>query len=217
MKHFNKDLCGRCLRPLAASDGHPDPKVCDGACVDDVVTFTLPQAWDLLAMFGGEDSELSVGRCDDGHAGPGLYAWHTEYPELGSMLLGDRDRSERLSSVGEADTVVSHDCLVIGLGSAAKGKRAIAVGIGAKALADDAVAVGNGVVASEPGEVKVEVADWYSFFHQLRVVLLYVLRGSDAADRGEGVESCEVVPTSPIMPDEPPVQLRVITTTTQPE
>lgn len=52
--------------------------------------FGLKQAQDLLEMFGGEEATIVV-EYGDGHSGPGLYAYHEEYPEEGSVFLGDRD------------------------------------------------------------------------------------------------------------------------------
>jgi len=47
----------------------------------------LTQANELLEMFGGENSEISLCYVDNGHSGPGIYAWYTEYPDEGSQLL----------------------------------------------------------------------------------------------------------------------------------
>lgn len=47
----------------------------------------LQQATDLLGMFGGEDAAITVDYCPDGHAGAGIYAWHTDYPDEGFVLL----------------------------------------------------------------------------------------------------------------------------------
>ncbi len=55
--------------------------------------FTYHEAKDLLEFFGGDtDTEISVieVKADDpNHSGPGLYAYYSEYPEEGTMLLGN--------------------------------------------------------------------------------------------------------------------------------
>ena len=53
-----------------------------------MVTINLFQARELYEMFGGEDAEVSVEYFDDGHDGPGLYAWHSDYTSEGSVRLG---------------------------------------------------------------------------------------------------------------------------------
>ena len=47
------------------------------------MTFNLEQAKALLEMFGGEEAEITVVSHKDG-----LMAYHTEYPEEGSVFLG---------------------------------------------------------------------------------------------------------------------------------
>ena len=48
------------------------------------------QVRDLLEMFGGEkEASITVTKLDCGNAGPGLYASYTEYPEEGSIYLGE--------------------------------------------------------------------------------------------------------------------------------
>ena len=55
------------------------------------VTIDLTQCRELLEQFGGEDTEMSIEYIEDGHSGPGLYVWPTEYPDEGSTLLGEAD------------------------------------------------------------------------------------------------------------------------------
>lgn len=50
----------------------------------------LKQATDLLAMFGGEPSEITL-QVTAGRSGNGLYAHYTEYPEEGAIFLGKTD------------------------------------------------------------------------------------------------------------------------------
>lgn len=54
--------------------------------------FTLKQAQDLVAFFGGDvETEITVvevGSDEPSHSGPGLYAYFSEYPDEGAMLLG---------------------------------------------------------------------------------------------------------------------------------
>jgi hypothetical protein len=57
------------------------------------ITLNLNQARELLEFFGGEDAQMTVGRCGPkAHSGPGLYAWLTEHPEEGSIKLDEEDR-----------------------------------------------------------------------------------------------------------------------------
>lgn len=51
------------------------------------ITLTMVEAAQLLALFGGEDAEISVQFCEQGHDGPGLYAHFSDCPEEGSMRL----------------------------------------------------------------------------------------------------------------------------------
>lgn len=71
------------------------------------MTFNLSQAAQLLAMFGGDDSLICVEHRQDGHEGHGLYAYHEEYPEEGSMLL-DSSKTTRGSV---AACRVAHDSI----------------------------------------------------------------------------------------------------------
>jgi hypothetical protein len=54
--------------------------------------FKYQEVKDLLEFFGGdEETEISVIEVkeeDPNHSGPGLYAYYSEYPDEGSMLLG---------------------------------------------------------------------------------------------------------------------------------
>lgn len=52
-----------------------------------VVRFHHYEALNLVKLFGGEETDISVAHWDDGHSGPGVYAWNTEYPEEGSVNL----------------------------------------------------------------------------------------------------------------------------------
>ncbi len=55
--------------------------------------FTLAQAQALVDAFGGdEETRMTVGDGDGkGHSGPGLYAWPSEYPDEGSIFLGNAE------------------------------------------------------------------------------------------------------------------------------
>lgn len=55
------------------------------------VNINEEQLHELVGVFGGEPAEITLEWCAKGHAGPGLYAWHTEYEEEGSVLLGQVD------------------------------------------------------------------------------------------------------------------------------
>jgi len=52
------------------------------------VTLNLQQAQELLGMFGGEEAAITVTKEPAGHSGPGLYAYHADYPGDGSVFLG---------------------------------------------------------------------------------------------------------------------------------
>jgi hypothetical protein len=55
------------------------------------ITLNLNQARELLEFFGGEDAQMTVGRCGpEAHSGPGLYAWLTEHPGEGSVKLDEQ-------------------------------------------------------------------------------------------------------------------------------
>lgn len=65
------------------------------------ISFNLSQARQLLQMFGGEDSDITV-EWATGHSGIGQYAHYTELPEEGAELLdptramGDPHRNDAL-------------------------------------------------------------------------------------------------------------------------
>jgi hypothetical protein len=50
--------------------------------------FNLEAAKGLLDFFGGEESDITVEETD-GHSGHGLYAYCTDYPDEGSLYLGN--------------------------------------------------------------------------------------------------------------------------------
>lgn len=52
-----------------------------------MANLNLSQTVQLLAFFGGDDAKLSVEFHENGHDGPGVYAWITDYPEEGSIRL----------------------------------------------------------------------------------------------------------------------------------
>lgn len=52
-------------------------------------SLNLMQARELLKMFGGDESQITIARLNSGFVGPGLYAWYTEYAEEGCFYLGD--------------------------------------------------------------------------------------------------------------------------------
>jgi hypothetical protein len=47
----------------------------------------IHQARLLVSLFGDDDCELTVEYRDHGYGGPGLYAWSTDYPDDGEVLL----------------------------------------------------------------------------------------------------------------------------------
>jgi len=68
------------------------------------------QATDLLAMFGGEPAEITLALWgDEGHDGPGLYAWYTDFPEEGSVNLGITDEEATLDDAAPAAAEPSDD------------------------------------------------------------------------------------------------------------
>jgi len=54
------------------------------------IAIDMKQTAELLDLFGGEPTEFTVMQCN-GHSGPGLYAYVTEYPEDGASYLGKTD------------------------------------------------------------------------------------------------------------------------------
>lgn len=52
------------------------------------------QAKALLEYFGGEPAEVTVQYLKDGHSGPGLYCWCSDYPEDGCQLLDVKKGTE---------------------------------------------------------------------------------------------------------------------------
>lgn len=59
------------------------------------ITLNLNQARELLDFFGGEDAQITVGRCGPAaHSGPGLYAWLAEHPEEGSVKLDEEPQPQ---------------------------------------------------------------------------------------------------------------------------
>lgn len=71
-----------CAERIAALAAVPAPAQC--------VTIDFKQATELLAMFGGEPTEVTLIE-GDGHSGAGLYASYTDMPEEGSNFLGAHD------------------------------------------------------------------------------------------------------------------------------
>lgn len=59
-----------------------------------MISIRLKQAEMLLECFGGEDATFIVQHCEEGHSGPGLYAWVEDCPEDGSTFLGDPEKDE---------------------------------------------------------------------------------------------------------------------------
>lgn len=49
---------------------------------------SLEVAKNLVGLFGGDETDMTVEFIVDGHSGTGFYAWCTEYPEDGSDYLG---------------------------------------------------------------------------------------------------------------------------------
>lgn len=71
------------------------------------IDFTLHQAHQLADMWGGDeepDTLITVAHCEQGHSGPGLYAWFEEYPEEGSVKLDEQPQPADESGVpGDGD------------------------------------------------------------------------------------------------------------------
>ena len=57
--------------------------------VERCCSLNLRQCKELLKVFGGDDSQVTIARLKTGYEGPGLYAWFTEYAEEGSYFLGE--------------------------------------------------------------------------------------------------------------------------------
>ena len=60
---------------------------------------SLEVAKNLVALFGGEETDMTVEFIANGHSGPGFYAWCTEYPEDGSDFLGPASEYSFLSAI----------------------------------------------------------------------------------------------------------------------
>lgn len=60
------------------------------------VTLNLTQAREVVAFFGGDDSEVVVRHCEAGHSGPGIYVHIDGHEDEGSIKLSD-DFDEPLS------------------------------------------------------------------------------------------------------------------------
>lgn len=75
--------------------------------------------------------------------------------EPGGILIGD--------AVGRP---IGAYALVVGTMASSQGEASVVLGIGAKG-GRGSVAIGHGVEALD-GECKIEVTDWYDFFHELR-------------------------------------------------
>ena len=60
------------------------------------IEFRREQAQALLEMFGGDDETRITVAVGDAlsHSGPGLYAYHTEYPDEGALFLGPEGEQE---------------------------------------------------------------------------------------------------------------------------
>jgi hypothetical protein len=68
------------------------------------IEFTLGQAEALVEIFGGHDALVSVMERPASWANmdPGLYAYFSEYPEVGSMYLGPTEVDDDLAMHGRA-------------------------------------------------------------------------------------------------------------------
>lgn len=91
--------------------GADDPKKCpvdearcvggrDTSCTRSTIatrraSFNLSQATQLLQMFGGEETDITV-EWTDGHSGFGMYAFYSEYPEEGYELLDPKREPPKL-------------------------------------------------------------------------------------------------------------------------
>ena len=51
---------------------------------------TGKQIRELNNMIDDDEEEIAIEHIDDGHSGKGLYAWYSEYPEEGSVLLDNK-------------------------------------------------------------------------------------------------------------------------------
>ena len=65
------------------------------------IAIDMKQTAELLDLFGGEATEFTVMQCN-GHSGPGLYAYVTEYPEDGASFLGKTDSDATPTSQAQA-------------------------------------------------------------------------------------------------------------------
>lgn len=59
---------------------------------------SLEVAKNLVEMFGGGETDMTVEFIEDGHSGAGFYCWCTEYPEDGSNYLGPASEYSYLSA-----------------------------------------------------------------------------------------------------------------------
>ena len=90
--HFT-DINRACKLPIGTPlYTHPPTRepLTDDEAYPQSVQIDFKQATELLAMFGGEPSEITLSIVD-GHEGKGLYAYFTDYPEEGSIYLGVSD------------------------------------------------------------------------------------------------------------------------------
>lgn len=73
------------------------------------ITLNRYQAQTIVDFFGGEDSLVTVTECESGHSGPGLYVHSTEYPDDGSIFLGQEpdDGAEEDRRATEANNFVA--------------------------------------------------------------------------------------------------------------
>lgn len=63
---------------------------------------SLEVATNLVSLFGGEETDMTVELIVGGHSGTGFYAWCTEYPEDGSDFLGPASEHSYLSAIQPA-------------------------------------------------------------------------------------------------------------------
>lgn len=60
---------------------------------------SLEVAKNLVDLFGGEETDMTVEFIVGGHSGTGFYGWCTEYPEDGSDFLGPASEHSYLSAI----------------------------------------------------------------------------------------------------------------------
>lgn len=95
-----QELAALRATPPAPAAGEPNQSV----------TVDFKQATDLLEMFGGESSSVTLSY-GNGHSGNGLYASYTDIPDEGSHHLGETD-SDAAPQAQDVQDAVLRDALI---------------------------------------------------------------------------------------------------------